>query len=133
MPSVEWIERTRSWKNHGRKRGLTVTINVYGSSDISPSIASKLSQAGLYLQHPDYCDSDIQYENPHFFKLPHMQNPVSKVFTQDPTVLLPSKEVPSQKVEDVLGILSRHKYLKDIQTDPRITATLLPLVTVDST
>lgn len=124
----EWAEKLKLWKIKANKVKLTATINVYGSREISGMAGHRLSKAGLYLQHPDHCDPTSQYENPHFFKLPQTYFPEPDSFSNDTIEILPIQPMSLPNYSGVFDTLSRHKYLRHSEIDPRIITPLLPFV-----
>ena len=124
----EWIERVKLWKGKGRKSGLTIMINIYGSRTISSQVGKRLSKAGLFLQHPAYCGKGVEYDNPHFLKLPNRQAPQPGISPtiDSPIALVETSQKPD--ITQVLGTLSRHKHLQDAYIDPSVRTSLLPSV-----
>jgi hypothetical protein len=45
--------------------GVILHVNVYGSSELSGTLGSFLEDVDIYLQTPENCDRDIEYQNPH--------------------------------------------------------------------
>ena len=51
-------------------------INVFGPKDVSSSVGDVLDDAGIYLQHPLYCDLAGPYVNPHYLVRPGASHPI---------------------------------------------------------
>ena len=54
----------------GNKWVFPISINIYGPEKDAQEIGRRLSKAHTYLQHPILSDSDIPYDNPHFYVVP---------------------------------------------------------------
>lgn len=117
------------WKKDGKRSELTAVVNVYGAREVSDAVGVRLSNAGIYLQHPDYCDPASEYENPHFFKLPNVECPKPGDFILDSTPALSKQGSIMPDYNCVFETLSRYKYLRDAPIDSRIHTPLLSFVT----
>lgn len=126
----EWTHKLKSWKKHGKRSELTAILNVYGAREISEAVGERLSNAGIYLQHPDYCDPASEYENPHFFKLPNVGCPKPGDFKVDSTPALSKQGSIMLDYNCVFDTLSRSKHLRDALIDSRIHTPLLSFVTL---
>ena len=118
----EWLEHVRIWRADGKRTNLAIKINVYGSARESEIVGKQLSSANIYLQHPDHCDKQAKYDNPHVFKLPQMELPA----------LEPSTPAPSETefidLPSILDSLDRNDSLQQTLVDGRIKTELLPCV-----
>lgn len=128
ITAKEWAEKLKMCKIKTNKVKLTAMINVYGSREISGMVGHRLSKAGLYLQHPDHWDPTSQYENPHFFKLPQTYFSEPESVSEDTVKILPIQSMSLPNYSCVFDTLSRHKYLRHSEIDPRIITPLLPFV-----
>ena len=124
----EWTDRLKLWKGKGGRSGLTVTVNIYGARTVSRQVSKRLSKAGLFLQHPEYCSKGVEYENPHYFKLPYRVSPQPSVSSTiySPETLEDTSQRPN--VAHILDTLSSHQYLQDALIDSRVKTSLLPSV-----
>lgn len=128
----EWTHILKSSKRDGKRAEFTAVVNVYGAREISNAVGERLSNAGIYLQHPDHCDPACEYENPHYFKLKNFECPKPGDFIREcsPSVSNPESILPDCNY--VFDTLSRHKHLRDTQIDARIRTPLLWFVTLVS-
>lgn len=126
----EWAHKLKSCKKNGKRSELTAILNVYGAREISKAVGERLSNAGIYLQHPDYCDPACEYENPHFFKLPNFECPKPGDFKVDSTPALSKQGSTMLDYHCVFDTLSRSKHLRDALIDSRIHTPLLSFVTL---
>lgn len=125
-----WTLKQKSWKRDGKRSELAAVVNIYGARAISDAVGERLSSAGIYLQHPDYCDPDSEYENPHFFKLPNVECPKPGDFILDSSDAVSKQGFIMPDYHCVFDTLSRYKNLRDAQIDSRIHTPLLSLVTL---
>lgn len=124
----EWTEKLKARRLKVKKVGLMATINVYGARAISSVVGDRLSRASLYLQHPDHCGPASQYENPHFFKLPQSRFPKPEFFCKGTIPISSIQPASASNYVSVFDTLSRYKYLRHAEIDPRVTTLLLPFV-----
>ena len=54
----------------GNKKVFPISINIYGSEKDAQETGRRLSKAHTYLQHPIGLNSDIPYNNPHYYTIP---------------------------------------------------------------
>lgn len=125
----QWTHDLKPWKRNGKRSELTAVVNVYGAREVSDAVGVRLSNAGIYLQHPDYCDPASEYENPHFFKLPNVECPKPGDFIVDSTPALSKQGSILPDYNCVFDKLSRYKFLRDAPIDSRIHTPLLSFVT----
>lgn len=125
----QWTHKLESWKRNGKRSEFTAVVNVYGAREISNAVGERLSNVGIYLQHPDYCDPTSEYDNPHFFKLPNVECPKPGDFILDSSPAVSKQESVMPTYDCVFDTLSRYKYLQDALIDSRIHTPLLPFVT----
>ncbi|RSL69584.1 hypothetical protein CEP53_002167 [Fusarium sp. AF-6] len=115
---------------------LPVEVNLYGARDDAEKVGAILSEMGTFLQFPQYGRENVEYHNPHFFR-------VEGYSEQVPTeTLLPSRQDQvetsgegegeevqgdaSDVVDSILDSLSHHTILRDIPVNDRIGTVLLP-------
>ena len=118
----EWLEHVMLWRTEGKRTNMTVNINVYGSASEFDAVGKRLSGASIYLQHPDHCDEQARYDNPHFFKLPLMELP-----TLEPSTAI-SSGADFIDLSSILDTLDRNDCLQQATIDPRVKTQLLPCV-----
>lgn len=46
-------------------KAIYLCANIYGPATISDSVGDFASKCGLYLQDPQHCDRNVEYQNPH--------------------------------------------------------------------
>jgi SWI/SNF-related matrix-associated actin-dependent regulator of chromatin subfamily A3 len=115
---------------------LPVEINLYGARDDAEKVGSILSNTGTFLQFPQYGRENVEYYNPHFFRVEGFSDQVPA------ESLLPCKqeqvETPNQGgegevqgdasavVDSILDSLSHHTILRDNPIDGQIKTVLKP-------
>ncbi|RMJ14385.1 hypothetical protein CDV36_005904 [Fusarium kuroshium] len=115
---------------------LPVEINLYGARDDAEKVGTILSETGTFLQFPQYGRENVEYHNPHFFRVEGYSEQVPI------ETLLPSRQDQvetsgqgegeevqgdaSAVVDSILDSLSHHTILRDIPVDDRIRTVLLP-------
>jgi hypothetical protein len=115
---------------------LPVEINLYGARDDAEKVGAILSEMGIFLQFPQYGRENVEYHNPHLFRvegyseqvpvetlLPCRQDQV-ETSNQDG-----DEEVQgdaSAMVDSILDSLSHHTILRDNPIDGRIRTVLKP-------
>lgn len=128
----------------GMERFIFIDIVLYGSKKIRDNVGKKLSSARMYLQHPCFCEEDVDYDNPHFLKfngLPSSQKEPEDIGIGSSIAQVdlgispgqgdsPYKEMAPgailrRKMETVFDSLTRSKTLKRIEADIRIITPLL--------
>jgi hypothetical protein len=113
------------WKGKREKvEMLAININVYGSREHADEVGRLLSKRQTYLQHPDYQDSDAEYLNPHYFKLPDDEGPQRPAFSACQTSAQRSNS-PELDVNELLDRLTANEGLDSAPIDRRITTHLL--------
>ena len=60
----------------GKKIVFSISVDIYGSEHIAKEVGRRLSKARTYLQHPIYLNSNVPYNNPHYYPIPGVQNEV---------------------------------------------------------
>jgi hypothetical protein len=120
----ELLDKIRSWKNVGKGAIMAVEINVYGASNVSRTVGKLLSQGGLYLQHPRYCDSGVKYENPQVISFSQLPSSSLRL----PTPLLSPEAYPDTPSVDMMTVLDgvhQNGCLRIADIDERIATPLL--------
>lgn len=87
-----------------KAKAVVVSINIYGISQYSKKVGSKLGRGKHFLQHPDVIDDGISYDNPHYFKAPGMTVDLNSFIESRHRVKF-SKEAISSEVERILDSL----------------------------
>ena len=65
-----YCDRPDQLHRKGNKTVFPISINIYGSEKVAQEMGRRLSKAHTYLQHPIRSDSEIPYNNPHYYALP---------------------------------------------------------------
>lgn len=60
----------KAFAEQGQLHSISASVNIYGPRLVVHEVGKRLSKARLYLQHPIVVDKNVEYDNPHFFKLP---------------------------------------------------------------
>jgi hypothetical protein len=121
---------------------LPIELNIYGNRQDAESIGRTLSKAGTYLQFPRCGLEDVEYYNPHFFRMEGYPDQASI----ETLVLSPPKAVEARDrasnqepqvddadaVDEILGSLSYHNLRDGIQVDSRIKSALFSYVSIES-
>src|SRR5947207_6466660 len=68
ITAEEWTEKYKCWESTGITMNTTVDITIYGTRDTFKNVGRVLSDASLFLQHPQFQVGD-DYENPHYLDL----------------------------------------------------------------
>jgi hypothetical protein len=106
-----------------------VDIYIYGSPESSAEIESSLSAQKIYLQRPDYKKPGTQYDNPQVLKFPGMEMSTTRHAVQSNTNSKLARTTGDEFRKEVSGLyasLKRSDNLKRMETDRRVTTTLLP-------
>src|SRR5277367_3376960 len=102
----------KQWKKKGETIGLPFLINIYGSRSIAQEVGKRLSKGGAFLQHPCLLDKGIEYDNPHFFKLPNRKTALPPDNVVSPCRQL-SRESQAAQVSGILDSLDHGAVLQD--------------------
>ena len=70
-----YCDRLDQLHRKGNKRVFPISINIYGSEKVAQETGRRLSKAHTYLQHPICSNSDIPYDNPHYYAIPGAREP----------------------------------------------------------
>ena len=65
-----YCDRSDQLYRKGNKRVFPISINIYGSEKVAQESGRRLSKAHTYLQHPICSNSDMPYNNPHYYAVP---------------------------------------------------------------
>lgn len=65
-----YCDRPDQLHRKGNKTIFSISINIYGSEKVAQETGRRLSKAHTYLQHPLCSNSDISYDNPHYYAVP---------------------------------------------------------------
>ncbi|KAL9046319.1 MAG: hypothetical protein Q9214_000815 [Letrouitia sp. 1 TL-2023] len=89
QPSVSFVAFVSNAPETGDDSRLVhphrLCINVYGSEQVSGTIATMLDAAGIYLQHPYSSDLGVPYSNPHILVRPGGNHPAPSL-EQHPSI-----------------------------------------------
>ncbi|KAF9785606.1 hypothetical protein IL306_005429 [Fusarium sp. DS 682] len=115
---------------------LPIEINLYGARDDAEKVGAILSETGTFLQFPQYGRENVEYHNPHFFRVEGYSEQIPM------ETLLPSRQDQvetsdqggdeevqgdaSAVVDSILDSLSHHTILRDSPVDGRIRTVLKP-------
>lgn len=79
LPSVSFVtfvfNALQSGDNSRLRHPHRLCINVYGSEQVSGTVATVFDAAGIYLQHPFSTDLVVPYSNPHILIRPGGNHP----------------------------------------------------------
>ncbi|KAF8247264.1 hypothetical protein K440DRAFT_629535 [Wilcoxina mikolae CBS 423.85] len=116
---VFFVSETQPATSPATNKPRAITINVYGSADISVEVGRILSKARVYLQQPDVLHDSITYENPHVYKRTTQESPpkLSQTFPSPQHTL-------NDAVSGILDSLANTRLSKSA-IDCRITTKLL--------
>jgi SWI/SNF-related matrix-associated actin-dependent regulator of chromatin subfamily A3 len=108
-----------------------VNINVYGSPDDSKHVGRHLSTKKVYLQRPDQLRPGSVYDNPHFLRVPGIQestiyHKLEERSTGASRSGIDDIERFQKTVSDVYASLKRGSGLKRLEGDNRLKTRLLP-------
>jgi hypothetical protein len=117
----------RQWKKKGETIGLPFLINIYGSRSIAQEVGKRLSKGGAFLQHPYLLDKGVEYNNPHFFKLPNRKTAIRLEY-QVSTYRQPSRESQAAQVSGILDSLDHGVVLQDKTAGAMVQSELLGYV-----
>ena len=114
----------KHWKKGRETIGLPLCINVYGSRRIAQEVGKRLSKEGSFLQHPYLLDESIEYDNPHYFKLPNRKPalPPGNAISQ---YRQPSRESQATQVSGILDSLDHGAVLQDDNVGAMVQSELL--------
>ncbi|KAF2174679.1 hypothetical protein K469DRAFT_772288 [Zopfia rhizophila CBS 207.26] len=128
----EWSKCLHSSSEGGDAPCTTIDINIYGYRSESDLVATKLSNAGLFLQEPLELPRDMPYNNPQYFHLfdipqfeiPYIVSPLSREEQQLDEVI--NLEVSTLLDFDrILDSLADHDYLDQANAVSQVSASLL--------
>ena len=68
-----YCDRPDQLQRKGNKQVFPISINIYGSEKVAQATGRRLSKAHTYLQHPISSNSDVPYNNPHYYAVPGAQ------------------------------------------------------------
>jgi len=102
----------KQWKKGGETIGLLFSVNIYGSRGITQEVGKRLSKGGSFLQHPYLLDKGIEYDNPHYFKLPNRKTALPPDNVVSPCRQL-SRESQAAQVSGILDSLDHGAVLQD--------------------
>lgn len=114
----------KQWKKGGETIGLPFCINIYGSRRIAQEVGKRLSKGGSFLQHPYLLDEGIEYDNPHYFKLPNRKIalPPDNVVSQ---CQQPPRGSQAAQVSGILDSLDHGAVLQDNSVGAMVQSELL--------
>lgn len=126
FPAVDGSTREELiWKRKGKVMGITVNIYVYGCRDIYDRAGKILSGSGIYLQHPDHLEENIEYDNPHFLKLPGQRILTRNGFQMTHHSGGGLNDSLDVDINNILDMLKRPKCLYLAHIDSRVRTSLL--------
>ena len=114
----------KQWKKGGETIGLSFSINIYGSRRIAQEVGKRLSKGGSFLQHPYHLDKGIEYDNPHYFKLPNRKPAFPPGNVVSPCRQL-SRESQAAQVSGILDSLHHSTVLQDNTVGAMVRSELL--------
>ena len=120
-------------KNSGVTWGATIPINivVYGHSEDSESVGQKLSDSGIFLQHPQYKEDLALYKNPQYLVRPGEEFPNIDCIDADPSSSWtePSNErdtLNENRLDSIFESAQGPENYSIIEPSPRLSTTLQP-------
>lgn len=69
------VEPVSQSEGSTKSSGLPVKVNVYGNTRDLQLVGTRLSDAGIYLQEPEYMENSQRYRNPHVYSEDDYQTP----------------------------------------------------------
>jgi SWI/SNF-related matrix-associated actin-dependent regulator of chromatin subfamily A3 len=114
----------KQWKKKGETIGFVISVNIYGSRNIAQEVGKRLSKAGAFLQHPCHLDKGIEYDNPHFFKLPNRKT-IAPPVCMVSQCRQASSEAQAPQVSRILDSLDHGAALQDINAGAMVRSKLL--------
>ncbi|KAL1615550.1 hypothetical protein SLS54_008955 [Diplodia seriata] len=124
VSASEWTEKIRSFRTKGKSVCLEIDLYIFGEASLATSVGRILSNAGLFLQTPDFLDSSMRYDNPHEVKFASFanSNPVPYV----PTFELSSmSDLSADVVNKMLSDLDHVDQLTAVDVDTNMIITEL--------
>lgn len=118
---AEWAEKMRSFRTLGKSVCLEIDVYFFGSLPNSTCVGRILSDAGLFLQRPDFLDSSVPYDNPHEIRFP-------SVHTSSPTLSIPalaSSSVSNLSVDIINTVLGNLEQLGNLTVADVDTAIII--------
>jgi SWI/SNF-related matrix-associated actin-dependent regulator of chromatin subfamily A3 len=102
---------------------LVLNVNIYGKLDLYDGLGKFLTEVGLFLQTPEYCDKNVEYRNPQLLtrvgSTPMMTFNLSPNSIVDDCGLVHDEEVID--ASNLMALLQDTPYLEE--TDGPITLT----------
>ncbi|KAF8441249.1 SNF2 family N-terminal domain-containing protein [Terfezia claveryi] len=111
------------------ENSFSITVNIYGLRSVMEDVGKAMAKIKAYLQQPYHVDPGVQYENPHYFKMPgHEKTPwVELDSEQNQTGDKDCRDEPfmHEILSNVLNCqLTRSDGLRELDQDPRIKTRL---------
>ena len=126
-------DRKSDSKNSGATWGATIPIYivVYGHSEDSEGVGQKLSDSGIFLQHPQYKEDLALYKNPQYLVRPGEQFPNIDCIDADPSSSWtePSNErdtLNENRLDSIFESAQGPENYSIIEPSPRLSTTLQP-------
>ncbi|KAF2492843.1 hypothetical protein BU16DRAFT_620161 [Lophium mytilinum] len=110
VATAEWATKIRSFMTLGKSVCLDIDIYFFGPRSNSTDVGRILSDAGLFLQAPDFLDSSIPYDNPHEISFASISNFGSQMSAPIPE----SSSVGDLSVDIVSTVLANLDHMGDL-------------------
>jgi len=111
-------------KRKGDPAGIAISLHIYGNRSIAQEVGRRLSKAQIYLQHPSHIESHIEYDNPHYLKIPG--RPTRTPLPSFIPAIQPKPLHPQRlDIADILGTLDQDQGLQSVNPNWRIRTKLL--------
>lgn len=108
---------------------VPLLLVLYGGRGRAQVIGRSLSNARIYLQHPISIESDIPYENPHYYQATTTAKLIGSINATNIAQPVVQTALPPQSIiEEVFQTLEREKPLLQVEPDIRVHTKLLPYV-----
>lgn len=120
----EIAKQGEHWKRKGNTAGIPVCVLIHGNKSMAQAVGRRLSKARIYLQHPNHLESHIEYDNPHYLKLPGRpsKNPVPPSI---PIIQAKTLNLQGLEITDILENLGQDQGLQSVNGNWRIRTELL--------
>ena len=114
---------------------MKVYLNLYSSPKSAPTCGAFLGANRIFLQHPEFPDSEIPYWNPHIFSEEFSittrcepQGGIKTLIAPEKAVYASIKDVSAADALQMFGNLDGGVGFEPVAADPRIRTALMELV-----
>jgi SWI/SNF-related matrix-associated actin-dependent regulator of chromatin subfamily A3 len=124
VTAKEWVEKMRLFRSSGKQICLEPDIYLFGKPSNGKHLGRVLSDLGLFLQPPDFLDTNVMYENPHEIKFPSWSETDPEAVVP-PLCSLSVSKLSTDAVDCVLRELHQQELLDVVDVDKNIILTEL--------